>query len=103
MHDDEGWALFAGLHAIRHPHRAGEFEGTRLKRDFGLGHCSILPARRLVAALARLRFQDCQMRMQVSTNRGGWQMRCKSSVKAEPRGNFPGKGPFRLGFGPLRA
>jgi hypothetical protein len=39
------------------------------------------------------------MPMQVSTNRGGWQMRGKSSVKAESRGNFPGKGPFRLGFG----
>jgi len=48
-------------------------------------------------------FRICQMRMQVSTNRGGWQMRGKSSVKAESRGNFPGKGPFRLGFGPLRA
>ena len=42
------------------------------------------------------------MRMQVSTNRGGWQMRGKSSVKAESRGDFPGKGPFRLGFAPLR-
>jgi hypothetical protein len=48
-------------------------------------------------------FWICQMRMQVSTNRGGWQMRGKSSVKAESRGDFPGKGPFRLGFGPLRA
>jgi hypothetical protein len=48
-------------------------------------------------------FRICQMRMQVSTNRGGWQMQGKSSVKTESQGNFPGKAPFRLGFGPLRA
>jgi len=48
-------------------------------------------------------FRICQMRMCMSTNRGGWQMRGKSSEKAEFRGNFPGKGPFLLGFGPLWA
>jgi hypothetical protein len=91
MHDDEGWALFTGLHTVRHPHRAGEFECTRLKRDFGLGHFSILPAR--AGSLRHLRgfdFRICQMRMQVSTNRGGWQMRGKSSVKAES-GRFSAK------------
>jgi hypothetical protein len=99
MHDDEGWSLFAGLHPVWHPHRAGELECTRLKRDFGLGHFSILPAR--AGALRHLRsfdFTICQMRMRVSTNRGG-----KRSVKADSQGGFPAKGPFRLGFGPLRA
>jgi hypothetical protein len=43
-------------------------------------------------------FTICQMRMRVSTNRGG-----KRSVKADSQGGFPAKGPFRLGFGPLRA
>jgi hypothetical protein len=47
-------------------------------------------------------FRICQMRMRVSTNRGGWQMRGKSSVKAESRDDFPGEGPFRLDFELLR-
>jgi hypothetical protein len=36
-------------------------------------------------------FRICQMRMRVSTNRGGWQMRGKSSVKAESLSDFLAK------------
>src|SRR4029079_19516145 len=38
VHDDEGRAAFARLHAVRHADGAGELECTRLKRNLGLGH-----------------------------------------------------------------